>query len=94
MNGNYDVAVVGCEDYEYERVKSAVLESLNAIGGFEKIKEGTKVAIKANLVASASPDKATTTHPAVLSALCELFCERGAEVVIGDSPGGDRKSVV
>ncbi len=88
MNNEFDVAVIGCEDYGYEKVKSAVLEALNAINGFEKIKEGTKVAIKANLVASAAPDKATTTHPAVLSALCELFIERGAEVVIGDSPGG------
>ena len=88
MNSNYDVSAVACEDYEYNGVKSAVREALEAIGGFEKISSGTKVVIKANLVASAAPDKATTTHPSVLSALCELFTERGAEVVIGDSPGG------
>ena len=83
-----EVAIAECDSYEYKKVKKAVMESIMAIGGIEFIKPGTKVAIKANLVASAEPDKATTTHPAVLSALCDIFIERGAEVVIGDSPGG------
>lgn len=84
----YEVSVIGCDTYEYEKLKSAVFEAVETVGGFENIKAGTKVAIKANLVASAAPDTATTTHPAVLAALCELLVERGAEVVVGDSPGG------
>lgn len=83
-----EVAVVGCESYEYEKVKRAVLEALCAIDGLDVIEPGMKIAIKANLVASAEPDKATTTHPAVLSALTEIFTGMGAQVVIGDSPGG------
>jgi uncharacterized protein (DUF362 family)/Pyruvate/2-oxoacid:ferredoxin oxidoreductase delta subunit len=59
-----------------------------AVSDLSLIKKGTRVAIKANLVASATPDAAVTTHPAVLSAICELVVERGASVVIGDSPGG------
>ena len=70
------------------QVKAALLEAIDAVNGFKSIKEGTKVAIKANLVASAAPDTATTTHPTVLAALCELLVERGASVVVGDSPGG------
>ena len=83
-----EVAVVGCATYEYEKVKSALIEAIEAVSGFDSIGKGTKVAIKANLVASAAPDTATTTHPSVLAALCELLAERGAEVVVGDSPGG------
>ena len=83
-----EVAVVGCENYEYQKVKSALAEALDAISALDVIKQGMKVAIKANLVASAEPDKATTTHPAVLCALTEIFVGMGAEVVIGDSPGG------
>jgi len=83
-----DVAIVKCETYEFDKIKAALSEAIGITAGFDMIKEGTKVAIKANLVSSAEPDTATTTHPVVLSALSELLTERGAEVVIGDSPGG------
>ena len=88
-----DVSVIGCDGYEYEKVKTALAEAIEAVGGFDVIGEGTKVAIKANLVASAAPDTATTTHPAVLAALCELISERGGFAVVGDSPGGLYNSV-
>lgn len=84
----FDVSVIKCRDYEFENVKASVSEAIGAVGGLDMIKEGTKVAIKANLVAAAVPDSATTTHPAVLSAITELVLERGGSVVIGDSPGG------
>ena len=47
-----------------------------------------RVVIKANLVSAMKPEKAATTHPALLSALTHLLREKGAHVVIGDSPGG------
>ena len=85
----YDVAVVGCDEYDIEKIKKALTEAIEAIGGIDGIvKQGTRVAIKANLVAAAAADSATTTHPLFLCALCEILCEKGAEVVIGDSPGG------
>jgi hypothetical protein len=34
------------------------------------------------------PDAAATTHPALLCALVKMLKSRGAEVIIGDSPGG------
>lgn len=83
------VSVVGCSTYEYDKIKNAVREAIESIDGLREMKTGARVAIKANLVSSASPEKATTTHPAVLSAITELCLENGAEsVVIGDSPGG------
>lgn len=83
-----EVSVVGCESYEYESVKAAVAEAVEAVGGLDCLRHGTRVVIKANLVASASAEAAVTTHPAVLGALTELCIKRGASVVIGDSPGG------
>ncbi len=47
-----------------------------------------KIIIKANLVTAMKPDSAGTTHPMIVTALTELLLERGASVVVGDSPGG------
>ena len=48
-----------------------------------------KVALKAlNLVSGGKPDSAVVPHPKFVSALCRLLVARGAEVVVGDSPGG------
>jgi uncharacterized protein (DUF362 family)/Pyruvate/2-oxoacid:ferredoxin oxidoreductase delta subunit len=46
------------------------------------------VAVKANLVTFMKPEKAATTHPALLCALVKLLKEKGARVIVGDSPGG------
>ena len=85
---NTPVALVKCDSYEYEEIKRAVDESLDLIDGLDFIKPGMKIGIKANLVTGSSADKAITTHPVLLRRLCELLTERGASVVIGDSPGG------
>ncbi|MBQ6891711.1 MAG: DUF362 domain-containing protein, partial [Clostridia bacterium] len=63
-------------------------EVLQPLGGLVFLKPGDRVVVKANLITFLKPDKAATTHPVLLSALTELLRERGAEVVIGDSPGG------
>ena len=47
-----------------------------------------RVAVKVNLVAGLKPDRAATVHPELVCALTRLLRERGAEVVVGDSPGG------
>ncbi len=82
------VALVKCDTYEYEEVKRALGDSLELIDALSFVKPGMKVGIKANLVTGASADKAITTNPVLLRRLCELLVERGATVVIGDSPGG------
>ena len=47
-----------------------------------------RVAVKVNLVTAMKPDSAATVHPAVVCALVRLLREKGADVVVGDSPGG------
>lgn len=85
---NYDVAVVRCKTYNVEAVKPALEEALNAVNGLDFVKPGMKIIIKPNLVSFKKPDAAATTHPALLEALVEMLLARGADVTIGDSPGG------
>lgn len=85
---HYDVAVVRCKTYDVEAVKPALEEAVNAVSGLDFVKPGMKIIIKPNLVSFKKPDAAATTHPALLEALVEMLLSRGADVTIGDSPGG------
>lgn len=83
-----DVAIVRCADYGEETCERALREVLVPFGGLDWVRPGMRVVIKANLVSAMKPEKAATTHPALLAALTQMLRERGANVVIGDSPGG------
>ena len=74
-----------CSDYTSANCRAA-LEAV--VGDLNWVHPGMRIGIKANLVHAASPDAAATTHPALLAALTAMLQERGAQVVIGDSPGG------
>ena len=78
----FDVCVVCCESYEQRAVTDALRAVLEPLGGLEWVKPGMRVGVKANLVTFLKPDRAATTHPAVLCALTELLRERGAEVIV------------
>lgn len=83
------VSLVGCKDYDLKKVREAVDKSFENIGGIDQyIAQGEKVLLKINLLMKKKPEDATTTHPAVVHALAEKLIEHGAEVIIGDSPGG------
>ena len=77
-----------CENYSAETVAPALDSLLEQVNLQALVKPGMRVGIKANLVTGAAPDKAVTTHPALLCHLTRRLKEWGAEVVIGDSPGG------
>ncbi len=83
-----EVSIVPCGTYEKNAVRAAVEAAVAAVGGIDFVTEGMTVVLKANLVSIATPDKAVTTHPEVLTALTEMLRARGARVIIGDSPGG------
>ena len=84
----FDVSVIKCDSYNSAEVKKALSEALDAVGGLSWVTNGMRIAIKANLVSFMSPDKAATTHPSLICELVKMLVEKGAEVVIGDSPGG------
>ena len=47
-----------------------------------------KVGIKPNLAAAKTPEFAVCTHPVMVAELTKMLIERGAQVTIGESPGG------
>ena len=85
----YDVSIIPCKDYDLDSVKAALETAVLQTTGFDWLKPGMKVALKANYLAPKAPELAATTHPAVINALAEILISRGAgEVIVGDSPGG------
>ena len=82
------VSIVKCDDYDEDKVHAALEQVLEPVGGLDWVQEGMTVAIKANLVTFFHPDRAATTHPALLCALVKMLKSRGARVIVGDSPGG------
>ncbi|MEA4965787.1 MAG: DUF362 domain-containing protein [Oscillospiraceae bacterium] len=84
----FDVSIVPCASYDPAVCRVALLQVLQPLGGLDFVTPGMRIAVKANLVSALRPEKAATTHFALLGALADLLTARGAEVVIGDSPGG------
>ncbi len=82
------VSIVGCKNYESTACAESLAAVLAPLGGLDWVKPGMKVVIKANLVSPMKPDKAATTHPALLAELTKMLTAKGAHVAIGDSPGG------
>ena len=86
--GNEPVSIVPLAEYGTAGARRALEELLAPIGGLDFVKSGETVVIKANLVSAMKPETAATTHPVLLCALCDMLAERGARVIVGDSPGG------
>ena len=82
------VTVAPCPDYSEKNCRAAIRAIVERSSPLQNIKPGARVLIKANLVTRMAPDRAATTHPALIAALVEFLRERGAEAVVGDSPGG------
>ena len=83
-----EVSLVPCGSYGEDDCARALKNVLEPLDGLGWVKPGMKIAVKVNLVAPMKPEQAATTHPALLCALIALLKERGASVVVGDSPGG------
>ncbi len=85
---NAPVALTPCPDYTDATVEAALTVVLEPMGGLSWVTSGMTVGIKANLVSAMKPEECATTHPSLLCALTRMLRERGARVIIGDSPGG------
>ena len=83
-----DVVLTSCVDYSTSEVESALKRVLEPLGGLDWVEPGMHIVIKANLVTFLKPERAATTHPSLLCALVRMLTQRGAHVVVGDSPGG------
>ncbi|MBD3349425.1 MAG: DUF362 domain-containing protein [Candidatus Eisenbacteria bacterium] len=88
------VALVACSDYESENVRAAVRRALELLGGLSAVlPRGESALLKPNLLSARNPDRAVTTHPAVLEPLIEASRAAGFSPSIGDSPGGALRGV-
>lgn len=90
----YETAIAPCESYESDTVRRALTECLEKAGGLGWVKPGMRVGVKLNLCAGMKPACAATTHPVMAAELTKLLIEKGASVVLGDSPGEPFSAVV
>lgn len=85
---NYDVALAACKGYDEAQIDAALDQVLEAVGGLDWVKPGMRIVLKLNLVSAMKPEQAATVHPGVVCALVQRLLARGAQVTLGDSPGG------
>ncbi len=82
------VHLAACPSYEESLVNKAVAECMDRFAMAKEL-AGKRVLIKANLLSAYKPERAATTHPAVVAAVVRYAKAAGAaSVVIADSPGG------
>lgn len=82
------VAVARCDRYDRVQIKGIIENQLNDLHITSDFFNGKRVVIKPNLVAKRSPEKAATTHPAIVEAVVGILKDSGAEVIIAESPAG------
>lgn len=83
------VAITRCRSYDREAVISAVRSAWESIGIPELT--GKRILVKPNILTDALPQKAVTTDPRFVEAVCTIILELGGKPMIGDSPGLHRK---
>jgi uncharacterized protein (DUF362 family)/Pyruvate/2-oxoacid:ferredoxin oxidoreductase delta subunit len=71
--------------YDYKDLRAGVYEILGRLDG-GVITASARVLIKPNLLTSAKPQRAITTHPLIIRAAVEYALEMGARVQVSDSP--------
>jgi uncharacterized protein (DUF362 family)/Pyruvate/2-oxoacid:ferredoxin oxidoreductase delta subunit len=81
------VAVRQCNTYDPEELLKHIEWLYDEAEG--PAPAGKKVLLKPNILSDSDPQKAITTHPAVVEAAIRFFQSRGAEVLVGDSPTFD-----
>jgi uncharacterized protein (DUF362 family)/NAD-dependent dihydropyrimidine dehydrogenase PreA subunit len=81
------VSIVKCQDYEESKVLGALRRSIDLIGGIQTfVEKGNRVLLKPNLLYGRSPEKAVTTHPAIVKGMIQIVREAGGVPCLGDSP--------
>lgn len=82
------VAVAKCTEYDKDAIRGILERQFADLEILPTFFQGKKVMLKPNLLSKRTPEKAVTTHPAVVTAVVELLVSYGAQVVIAESPAG------
>ena len=81
------ISIQKCEDYQLDNVRHAICEAINRLGLPEDIiRKDERVLLKINNVGPYTPDKAATTHPAVVEALIDFVFQKQAVPIVCDGP--------
>ena len=76
-----------CREYDLKTIREQIAKHLDVQKTFSDI-SGKRVLIKINLLSASVPERGVTTHPTFVEGLALELIDRGAYVIIGDSPGG------
>ena len=83
-----NVSLLKSSGYNTLRLREDVERLLEPLGGMSSfVTPGERVLLKPNMLAAKAPEKAVTTHPAIVKVVADLVREAGGVVLIGDSPG-------
>jgi len=79
---DYDLAVVSGDP------AAATRKAVEALGGMSRfVQKGQRVVLKPNMSFASGPDRASNTHPSVVSTVAQMCLEAGAEqVMVVDNP--------
>jgi uncharacterized protein (DUF362 family)/Pyruvate/2-oxoacid:ferredoxin oxidoreductase delta subunit len=81
---NNKVSVRKCDEYDLPEVYKLITEIYQRTGGPDP--KGKKVLIKPNVLNDTDPSRCVDTHPVVVEAMIRFLQDKGAEVLVGDSP--------
>ncbi len=82
------VSIVRVASYDRAAIREGMELLLAPLGGMGAIiRPGERVLIKPNMLAAKPPEKAVTTHPAIVREVILLVQQAGAIPLLGDSPG-------
>ncbi|MFC1513322.1 DUF362 domain-containing protein [Thermodesulfobacteriota bacterium] len=79
-----DVAMGRCRHYRRGLLKDVVADIFGVAG--VTVRSGDKVLLKPNLISGRRRDGLPCTHPMLVAAVAEWFCDHHARVAVGDSP--------
>ena len=83
------VSITRASSYDSVEVYAAVREAVELLGGMAAfVRKGERILLKPNLLSARPPESGVCTHPEVVRAVARLAKEAGAELYLGDSPGG------
>ena len=86
------VSLVKCQTYEISNVETAIEKALELIGGIGNyVRSGSNVLLKINLLTGDVPEKAVTTHPAIVRAMIRQVRKVGGIPMVGDCSGHEGK---
>jgi len=84
----FTVTIEKADSYDSGSIRAALDALLAPLGGMAAyVQPGERVLLKPNLLSAKPPDRAVTTHPALVREVIRLVREAGGIPIVGDSPG-------